>query len=436
MLGCILLKAEVAMPECLLAIPSGTDIFFDLRHRLLYERFLEMYEKREPIDNVSIFHHLKARGLLTEVGGLPYVASLPDLVPSEYNIGHYLSILTEKRQGRAILRICGAASESVWSAKSAEQQLSEFESRVLSLRQEAFVEYRLIQELCARAVDRMEAAFQKKGVTPGLETGFVDLDKMTRGLKPQELIIVAARPMVGKSAFAMNIVEHVAVQNKIPVGVFSLEMSADSLIQRSISSLSRTDSARIDEGALREGDVEKLTTTVAQLSKSPIHIIDKGGLTIRQMHARAKRLTHQHGIKLWIVDYLQLLKSDRKGYSRYEDITDVSNGLKEMAKDLEVPVIALAQISRDVEKNNRKPRLSDLRDSGAIEQDADIVLFLHRTEVEYKQYDETATPTEGIVAKHRNGPCGPLYFTFFPKITRFEAGTKPGREPMPTYDND
>jgi replicative DNA helicase len=300
-----------------------------------------------------------------------------------------------------------------------------------------------MRELIHTAISQIEARHTTPGLLVGLSTGFTDLDRLTSGLHAGEMVVIAARPSVGKTSLAMNIAEHVAVELRQPVGVFSLEMTAESLVMRLLCSLARVNLRAVREGFLATRDFPKLTGAAGRLSGAPLFIDDTSGLSILQLRAKARRLAQQHGIKLFVVDYLQLLHSTaRRVDNRQQEIADISNGLKALAKELRVPVVVLSQLNRDVEKRGagEAPRLSDLRESGAIEQDADLVGLLYRDskgkddEDAGRDFDEDAMPVKLYIAKQRNGPTGELNLTFLKSFTRFESAAKIGEEDIPPHD--
>jgi replicative DNA helicase len=293
-----------------------------------------------------------------------------------------------------------------------------------------------IKELVRKAIATIEDFHQRQGMLTGLSTGFMDLDKMTSGLHPGEMIVIAARPSMGKTSLAMNIAEHVAVDLKQPVGVFSLEMTADALVLRMLCSRSKVNLRSIRDGFLAERDFPRLTGAAGKLAGSPLIIDDSPGLSILQMRAKARRMHQQYGVKLFVVDYLQLLHSTaRRAENRQQEIADISNGVKALAKELNVPVIVLSQLNRELEKDkNRKPRLSDLRESGSIEQDADLVALLYKPSVEDDdggEQQQDAVPVNLLIAKQRNGPTGDVALTFLKSYTRFESAAKISGEDVP-----
>jgi replicative DNA helicase len=286
-----------------------------------------------------------------------------------------------------------------------------------------------VNNLVHEAIATIENYFSRNGQLGGLSTGFTDLDKMTDGLHGGEMIVIAARPSMGKTSLAMNIAEHVAIDLKLPVGVFSLEMSAQSLVLRMMCSLARVNLRKIKEGFMSESDFPKLTSAAGRLSAAKLFIDDSAGLSILQLRARARRMAQQHGIKLFVIDYLQLLNSTaaRSKENRQQEIADISSGIKALAKELKVPVIVLAQLNREIEKDkSRKPRMSDLRESGAIEQDADLVGLLHKQDADEEEagaVESDGLPVNLVIAKQRNGPTGDVHLTFLKPYTRFESST-------------
>src|SRR3989475_10266329 len=286
-----------------------------------------------------------------------------------------------------------------------------------------------IKELVKKAINTIEDFHQRQGVLTGVGTGFTDFDRMTNGLHGGEMVVIAARPSMGKTSLAMNVAEHVAIDLRLPVGIFSLEMTAESLVLRMLCSRSRVNLRNVREGFLAERDFPKLTGAAGKLSGAPLFIDDSSGLSILQLRAKARRMYQQHGIKLFVIDYLQLLHStSRRAENRQQEIADISNGIKALAKELKVPVIVLSQLNRELEKDkNRKPRLSDLRESGAIEQDADLVALLYKPssgDDDESAVEQDAVPVNLLIAKQRNGPTGDVNLTFLKSYTRFESAAK------------
>jgi replicative DNA helicase len=400
---------------------------------------VEMYDRKEPVDVITIQQRLKDRNQLEGVGGLPYISSLADAVPSAANLNYYVEIVREKYLLRRMIQTCTEVVSRMYDQEGeVDTLLDEIERDVLKINEErSESSTQTIKDLVHKAINTIEEYHQRQGMLTGLSTGYPDLDKMTSGLHGGEMIVLAARPSMGKTSLAMNMVEHAVVDQKLPVGVFSLEMTAESLVLRMLCSRARVNLRDIREGFLAERDFPKLTGAAGKLAGAPLYIDDTPGLSILQLRARARRMFQQHGIKLFVVDYLQLLHSTaRRAENRQQEIADISNGLKAIAKELNVPVIVLSQLNREVEREkNRKPRLSDLRESGAIEQDADLVALLYKAtagddEEGVGREESDAVPVVLLIAKQRNGPTGDVNLTFMKGYTRFESAAKISEEDM------
>jgi replicative DNA helicase len=439
-LGCILLSPNDTLGECIQGFKAGGEVFYDLRHRMIYELLVAMFDQKEAIDLVTVQQRLKDRNQLDAIGGLAYLSALPDAVPSAANLSYYADIIREKHLLRRMIQTCTSVMSRVYDHQGeVDALLDEVERDVLRISEErAETDTPSVKELVKKAIVTIEECHKNQGALTGLTTGFPDLDKMTSGLHGGEMVVIAARPSMGKTSLAMNIAEHVAVESRLPVGVFSLEMTADSLVLRMLCSRSRVNLRSIRDGFLAERDFPKLTGAAGKLSGSPLFIEDSPGLSILQLRAKARRMHQQHGIKLFVIDYLQLLHSTaRRAENRQQEIADISNGIKALAKELSVPVIVLSQLNREVEKErNRKPRLSDLRESGAIEQDADLVALLYRPSS--GEDDEGGGGVESdseqvnlLIAKQRNGPTGEVELTFLKGYTRFESKAKVSAEDLP-----
>ncbi len=443
-LGCVLLDAQVCMPQCLEKFKAGKDVFYDLRHQALFEILLDMSEAREGIDLITVQQKLKNKGMLEAVGGLAYISQLQDAVPSTANLPYYVEIVREKRLLRNLLQTCtGVISRIYETEDEIEAFVDEVEAEILRTSEERVESSTQgIKDLVHSAISIIEHQHSQKGTLTGLSTGFPDIDSLTTGLHGGEMIVIAARPSVGKTSLAMNIAECVCVEQKQPVGVFSLEMPADQLVLRMLCSRARVNLRDIRAGFLVERDFPKLTTAAGKLAAAPLFIDDSSGLSILQLRAKARRMHQQHGIKLFVIDYLQLVHSTaRRADNRQQEIAHISNGVKALAKELNVPVIVLAQLNRESEREKREPRLSDLRESGAIEQDADLVALLYR-EIKNKKDGEDdedaghsydALPVNLLVAKQRNGPAGEIVrLTFLKGFTRFESAAKISDADVPT----
>ena len=440
-LGCVLLSPHDCLGHCVEKFTNGPEVFYDLRHRAIYEVLIEMYDRKDAIDLITVQQTLKDRHQLEGVGGLAYIASLPDAVPSAANLDYYLEIVREKFVLRQMISTCTEVVSRAYEHQGeVEALLDEVERDILKISGDRVsTSSPTMKELVHRAIHHIEMYHQRQGQLGGIATGFIDLDKMSDGLHEGEMIVIAARPSMGKTSLVMNIAEHVAVQLRLPVGVFSLEMTSESLVMRMMSSLARVNARAIRDGFLAERDFAKLTTAAGQLAKAPLFIDDSSGLSILQLRAKARRLHQQHGIKVFIIDYLQLLHSTaRRAENRQQEIADISNGIKALAKELKVPVIVLSQLNRELEKDkNRKPRMSDLRESGSIEQDADLVALLYKPNVADEEDggptpDQEAVPVNLLIAKQRNGPTGDVCLTFLKSCTRFESAAKISSEDIPS----
>jgi replicative DNA helicase len=437
-LGCCLLLPNQCIAECIEALKDdGKAAFYDLRHQTIYEHLVAMFDARTPVDLISVQARLKDAQLLEQVGGIAYLSQLQDAVPSAANLSWYLGIVKEKFLLRRMIATCTGVVGQIydWTGE-ADELLDEIEKEILRVNESrAQTGTRKMPDLVQSSIAMVENYFARQGEITGIATGFDDFDKMTDGLHSGEMIVIAARPSCGKTSLAMNIAEHVAVNLKLPVGVFSLEMSAESLVLRMMCSLGRVNLRNIRDGFMTQADFPKLTNAAGKLNASPLHIDDTAALSILQLRARARRMHQQHGIKLFVIDYLQLMHSTSRKASdnRQVEIADISGGIKALAKELKVPVIVLAQLNREIEKDkSRKPRLSDLRESGSIEQDADLVGMLYKPEADDDVNENTdGQPVNLLIAKQRNGPTGDVHLTFLKPYTRFESASKISGEDAP-----
>jgi len=440
-LGCVLLSPNECLGQCIEKLKAGPEVFYDLRHQTIYTALVEMYDSRTPIDLITLQQRLKDKHLLEEIGGIPYLNAVQDAVPSAANLTYYLDIVQEKALLRKMIHTCTDVVGRVYDYDGeVDALLDEVERDILRMsesRAEGGVEP--VKTLVHKAIGQVENYFNRQGVLGGVGTGFADLDKMTDGLHGGEMIVIAARPSMGKTSLAMNIAESIVMQQRLPVGVFSLEMTAESLVLRMLCSNARVNLRNIREGFMTESDFPKLTSSAGKMSSAPLFIDDTPGLSILQLRARARRLWQQHGIKLFVVDYLQLLHSTsrRAQENRQQEIAEISSGIKALAKELDVPVIVLSQLNRELEKDkNRKPRLSDLRESGSIEQDADLVGLLYKPssdddEAAPMEEQSDGVPVNLLIAKQRNGPTGDVHLTFLKPYTRFESAAKVSDDDIP-----
>ena len=435
-LSCILQDSEEAMPIVAGRVSDG-DFFYERRHRIIYEAIVKLAEKGKPIDAIILRQHLQANGNLEKAGGIQYVASLHDAAPSVAFLDGYLDILADQAVLRRMIRVCSAGAAAAQNKPDdVEGALDELERDVLAIgRERSGKAEQSMETLVNKAMSTVENWQKLEGEPDGLATGFVDLDKMTHGLHGGEMIVIAARPSMGKTSLAMNIAEHVAVDQKRPVGVFSLEMTAESLTLRMLCSRSKVNMHDARYSMLDDSTFANMTRSASDMMKSPLFIDDAAGLDILGLRARARRMAQQHKVELFIVDYIQLLRSSsRRAENRQQEIADISGGIKSLAKELAVPVVVLSQLNREVEARQGKPRLSDLRESGAIEQDADFVGLLHIPE---EAEEDAVAGKEShavhlLVAKQRNGPTGDIPLTFLKGFTRFENAAKVSEEDIPT----
>ncbi|MEI6349637.1 MAG: replicative DNA helicase [Verrucomicrobiota bacterium] len=429
-LGSVLLSPKEVMGECI-EKKITPEHFHVPAHATIYEVLRELYDENKPIDFILLTQLLRDRQLLDKVGGAAFVTSLFTFVPTSANAAYYIEILKEKHTLRQVIIICNeCAARSYEEQESVDGFIDSVEQKVFALTQSRVEDGTFrIKDSVMEAIQSIEKLYERKGEISGIPTGFADFDKMTDGLHPAEMIVIAARPSMGKTALAMNIAENVALNSNLAVAVFSLEMSSQQLVQRLLCSRARVNLGRVRDGFMAERDFHNLTEAGSKLSESKIFIDDTPGLNILELRAKSRRLKSQHNIQLIVIDYLQLLKSPTKRAqdNRQLEIAEISNGVKALAKELKLPIIVLAQLNRNPEsrsgESKGRPRLSDLRESGSIEQDADLVGLLVREEY-YAESDEEKQESEGkatlIIAKQRNGPVGDVPLTFIKEFTRFE----------------
>lgn len=402
------------------------DDFYRRDHQLIYRAIKILAEKQSPLDVITLSETLEQLGWLEECGGLAYLATLAKETPSAANIVAYAEIVREKSVLRQLissgsdiadLAFYPQGRQTIELIESAEQKVFHIADQY----RRKGTGFSPIKPLLAKAIDRIEMLFQKEGHITGASTGFTDFDDMTSGMQPSDLVIVAGRPSMGKTTFAMNIAEHVAIKEQVPVAVFSMEMPGEQLAMRMISSLGRIDQHRVRTGKLEDDEWPRMTSAINILAETKLYIDDTPAMTPTEVRARCRRLARENDGKLGLVvlDYLQLMQSPGSE-SRVNEISDISRSLKALAKELNVPVIALSQLNRSLEQRpNKRPIMSDLRESGAIEQDADVIVFIYRDEVYNKDTTEKGT-AEIIIAKQRNGPIGTTRLTFLGQYTRFE----------------
>jgi replicative DNA helicase len=396
---------------------------------------VEQWNAGQAIDLITFTQTLRDQNLLETIGGAAFVTSLFTFVPTAANIDYYLEIVRDKYVLRQIISTCTEGVRRAYEEQSeVNALLDEVEQNIFNVGDDRFkAEIEPMKKRVMNALAAIEKIFENKGSISGIPTGFREFDKMTSGLQSSEMIVIAARPSMGKTAFAMNVAEHVAINQRLPVAIFSLEMSSQQLVQRMLCSRARVDLARVRDGFLSERDFPSLTAAASRLAEAKIFIDDSASLSILELRAKARRLKAQQDVQLIVVDYLQLLRSPtrRAQDNRQLEISEISSGLKSLAKELAIPVIVVAQLNRNPEmrtgSGKGRPRLSDLRESGSIEQDADLVGLLVREDY-YADTDEEREDLQGkaelIIAKQRNGPVGEIPLTFLREFTRFEDRAK------------
>lgn len=400
--------------------------FYRTEHRFLYRAIVTLANKSQPFDVVTLLDTLKSNNALDDAGGEAYLFELANNTPSVANVSAYAEIVREKSVQRQLISVATDIADSAYNPNGREvPELLDFaESKVFAIAEQTATNGspEPIKSILVKAVERIDALYNSGDAITGLATGLSDLDQLTSGLQSSDLIIVAGRPSMGKTTLAMNMAEHAAIKSGKPVLVFSMEMPAESLAMRMMSSLGRIDQHRIRTGKLDDDDWPRVTSAVHMLSEAPLFIDDTPGLSPSEMRARARRLVKEHGpLALVVVDYLQLMKVPGfKADNRTAEISEISRSLKSLAKELKVPVIALSQLNRSLEqRQDKRPVMSDLRESGAIEQDADLICFIYRDEVYNDESPDKGT-AEVIIAKQRNGPIGKVRVAFLGKYTRFE----------------
>jgi len=385
------------------------DYFYDDKHSQIFKAMLSLYEKRQPIDLITLTEELKKQNLYDVVGGASYVSELANFVPTAVNVSYYGQIVRDHFTKRELIRVSGKISElSFDEAGDVKNVLDQAEQALFGISQENLQQnFIALKDTLAVSFDRLDELYKKKGSLRGVPTGFRDLDDKLAGMQDSNLLILASRPGVGKTTFALNIAQHVAVKEKLPVGFFSLEMSKEELVDRLLVSQSEVDSWKLKTGRLDDEDFDSLQEAMGELADAPLYIDDTPGLNIMEMRTKARRLQIEKGLKLLVVDYLQLIHG-RYLENRVQEVSEISQNLKNLARELKIPILACSQLSRAVEARGggKVPQLSDLRESGSIEQDADVVMFVYR-----KDPDASEQVTLSI-AKHRNGPLGEFDLIF------------------------
>jgi replicative DNA helicase len=421
LLGSVLIEDEVITAIADKIFPGD---FYDKRHGTIYAAMVKLYEKHQPVDLLTLSNALKDTDELEDVGGSSYLTELTNAVPTAAHAEHYADIVAEKSMRRKLIK----ASEDIVNlsfgdgASSVQEILEQAEKRLFAVSQQTTKQDLVsIEQILADGFDRLDELHKNKGRLRGVRTGWKDLDNMTAGLQRSDLIILAARPAMGKTTLVGNLIQNVATHEKQAVLFFSLEMSKDQLVDRMLASESGVDAWNIRTGNLTDDDFEKLGAAMGSLSEAPIYIDDTPGITVLEMRTKARREAQKHPLGLIVIDYLQLMSGSRGGgdFNRVQEVSEISRGLKLIARELNVPVIALSQLSRSVESRSPQiPQLSDLRESGSIEQDADIVAFLYREDY-YNPETDRQHIADLILAKHRNGPTGRIELYFHPEKLKF-----------------
>lgn len=421
-LGGVLLEAEAATRAVEVVSPEA---FYRPAHQRIFRAMIALFMKREPIDAMTLAEELRRAGSLDDVGGMAYLTDLLDSVPTAANIEHYAKIVLDKYILRQLISASSEiAGESYRGGENADSLLDWAEQKIFKIS-----EYRVsqgfahIKDVLKDRFEEIQRVHETRESVTGLPSGFIDLDKYTAGFHPSDLIIVAGRPSMGKTSFALNVAQYVGLEERRPVAVFSLEMSKELLVQRLLCSEAQVDAQKVRRGFTTAKDIERLTNAAGLLSEAPVFIDDTPALSTLDMRARARRLKAEYDLSLIIVDYLQLARSSERSENRQQEISSISRSMKALAKELNVPVMALSQLSRAVETRGKdhRPMLSDLRESGAIEQDADLVLFLFRPEFYDPDDPEKEGKAELIIGKQRNGPTGIVRLMFDKQYTRFRS---------------
>lgn len=401
-------------------IISGGD-FYGKQYGIIFDTMVELNDEGKPIDLVTLQNRLKEKDVPSEVSSLEFVRDLITVVPTSANIKHYAKIVAEKVILRKLIKLNEEIANTCYLGKeNLETILEDTEKRVFDLLQKRNTgEFVPIRQVVMNAMDKIEEASRNKGVVTGISTGFFDLDYKTSGMQPSDLVLIAARPSMGKTAFVLNIAQHVAFKDGQSVAVFSLEMSKEQLVNRLFSLESKVDSQHIRTGNLSDNEWEKLIESAGVIGKSKLIIDDTPSISIGELRSKCRKFKMEQGLSMIIIDYLQLMSGSGKGDSRQQEISDISRSLKALARELSVPVVALSQLSRAVEQRpDHRPMLSDLRESGAIEQDADVVMFIYRDDY-YNKDTEMKNIAEIIIAKQRNGPIGTINLVWLPEFTQF-----------------
>lgn len=422
-LGSMLLEKEAIFSAQEVLKPGD---FYRDAHRAIFEGISALANRGEPVDMVTVAEELRQRGVLEQVGGVSYLAALANCVPTAANVEHYARIVEEKSILRSLISASGRITQMGYDASNeVDYILDEAERSIFQITQNRNTSgYVALRTILVEAFERIEDLFAKKGGLTGIPTGYPDLDRLTSGLQPSDLIIIAARPSMGKTTFTLNLAQQASIESKAPVAYFSLEMSKEQIAHKLLCAEAGVDSQRLRTGQLTENDWPRLSFALGRLSEANIFIDDTPGISVMEVRAKARRIKAEHGLGLIIIDYLQLMQGRSRNENRQQEVAEISRSLKGLARELETPVIACSQLSRAVEQRAQKvPSLADLRESGSLEQDADIVAFLYREDY-YNPDTEKKNITELIIAKHRNGPIGSIDLYFQKEYSKFTSVDK------------
>lgn len=395
--------------------------FYQKQYGILFESMTELYSEGKPIDLITLQNRLKEKDVPPEVSSLEFVRDMITTVPTSANVKYYAEIVSEKAMLRRLIKVNEEIAAACYAGKErVEDIMEDTEKKIFQvLQRKSNDEFVPIKEVVLNALDKIEAASRAKGSVTGLATGFIDLDYKTSGMQPSDLILIAARPSMGKTAFVLNIAEYMAFRSNLTVAIFSLEMSKEQLVNRLFALESRVDAQVLRNGNLSDNDWTSLIEAAGTIGRSNLIIDDTPGISVAELRSKCRKFKLEHNLGIIMIDYLQLMQGSKRSESRQQEISEISRSLKEIARELQVPVIALSQLSRAVEQRpDHRPMLSDLRESGAIEQDADVVMFLYRDDY-YNHDTEKKDVAEVIIAKQRNGPIGTVELAWLPRFTKF-----------------
>jgi len=419
-LGAMLLEKET-IPKVLQIITNSKSFYSEV-HTLIYEGIASLFNENKPVDILALKEEFRKKGKLKEVGGASYLADLVNSVPTTVNVAYYAQIVKEKHILRDLLKTADfIRSLSYDDSQDLDILLDKAQSSIFDITQQRVqTPYRHIKDVLTETFEHIEALYERKEHITGIPTGFAQLDRLTSGFQPSDLVVIAGRPSIGKTSFALNIAEYAGIEANIPLVIFSLESAKEQLVERLLCSEARVDSHKLRTGFLSEDDWSRLTDAAGTLAEAPIYIDDSANIGVLEIRAKARQLKAEHDIKMAIIDYLQLMEGNRRAENRQQQISEISRSLKALAKELNITVVAISQLSRAVEqREDKRPRLSDLRESGAIEQDADLVLSLYR-EYYYSRSSDDEGKAEIIINKQRRGPTDKLDLIFISEYTRFE----------------